>query len=379
MNRKPVPIHLRPHPPTQPADIAPVPEPLWRRVKTIERVLNWCGVLPPDQLDDRGVKMSRFSNEHIRCVVQEREPSAKFRALTLLGLSMLGAVLVGYAFMVIRHPVLTAVQTLFLVVICVAVARSAAKDRGRQLGARASTLLESARCGACAQPFDYTSTRGVDYVRCTECGSQWNTQRLDGARASDAFLMAVPKQRPILEELVMASDDRLVHRCFSKPAMKTMKASARETVPDLPQRKKLLARLKARGFGRGLVLSLRWSVPTLAVCWIAAVYAAHISQPTYHEFVSFSLRVCAGIAAVVLIFSGVTAFSHVQTQRYLRDVGLCPTCRGLLDTSAPPEFDGCVRCATCGCLWKHDVVATAPAPNQPTATHPTSAKPNAAP
>lgn len=71
MNRKQFPIHLRPHPPTHPAEanITPEPEPLWRRVKTIERVLNLLGVLPPDQVDDagrlcRGSPMSTFA---VRC------------------------------------------------------------------------------------------------------------------------------------------------------------------------------------------------------------------------------------------------------------------------------------------------------------------------
>lgn len=385
MNCKQMPLHLQPHPPTQPAEASVAmsePEPLWRRVKTIERVLNWLGVLPPDQVDDRGAKIPRFSDEHVRCAVREEDPSAASRASTILGLGMIGSVLVAYIFVTIRQPLMTSLPTAFLIIIATAVARSTSKTRATQLGTRAATLLESSRCGACAHLIDDASARGVDFVRCAECGSQWNMQRVDGARADDTFIVTISKPHSMLEEPVLLRDDRLVSRRFTKASVKSMKAAARGTVPDFDRRRALLTRMKARGFRRGLVLSLRWSFPTLVLCCSATVYAAHISQPTYLEFVSFSLRVCAGIAAMVIIFSGVTAFSHVQTHRYLRNVGLCPTCHGPLDPSAPPEFDGCIRCTTCGCLWKRDAIAGEVAPDQPQharSDHPTSASPNAAP
>lgn len=290
----------------------------------------------------------------------------------------MGAAFVTMGLLAFRSPTF-AIQTAFIVIIMIAVARSAVSTRGRTLASRAATLLESRRCGACGQLFSDLATREPGLVQCTECGSWWNAQRFSNARTDDAFIASVSKPPSVLEDSVFARDDRLVSRRFAKASVKSMKAAARRRVPDWVRRKKLLSRMKTRAFGRGLALSLRWSVPTLAVCWIAVIYAAHVSQPTYHEFVSFSLRVCVGITAVVLIFSGVTAFSHVQTQRYLRDVGLCPTCHGPLDPSDPPEFDGCIRCTTCGCLWKRDAVATAFATAQPAETHPTSASPNAAP
>jgi len=372
MNRKQMPLHLRPHPPTQPAETGLAmsePEPLWRRVKTIERVLNWLRVLPPDQVDDRGGTLPRFSDEHVRCAVRESEPSAGFRFLSALGPCIMGAAFVTMGLMAFRSPIF-AVQTAFIVIITIAVARSGASTRGRRLASRAATLLESNHCGACGQHFSDLAAREPGLVQCTECGSWWNTQRFSNARADDAFIAPISKPPSVFEDSVFARDDRLVSRRFAKASVKSMKAAARRTVPDWVRRKKLLSRMKARAFGRGLVLSLRWSVPTLAVCWIAVIYAAHVSQPTYHEFVSFSLRVCVGIAAVVLIFSGVTALSHVQTQRYLRDVGLCPTCHGPLDPAAPPEFDGCIRCTACGCLWKRDAIAGEVAPDQPAAARP---------
>lgn len=382
MNRKPVPIHLQPHPPTQPAEASvatPEPGPVWRRVRTIERVLSWWGVLPPHQFDDRGGKMRRFSDEHIVCVVRESEPTAKSRVLTLMGLSMLGAALAGYAFLAIRHPALTAVQTFFLAMIAIAVVRSVASNRATQLGKRAATLIESGRCGACAHLIDAASTRGVDFVRCAECGSQWNTQRFVDARAADTFVSPMLRRGSAFEDLTFTVDDRLVSRCFAKAALKTMRGAARASVPDMQRRTRLLRAKRMHAFKLAFVRSLRWSLPTFVLSVGVVVYAANVTQSTYHEVVSVALGGSAMMAAFIFGMSSIAAWSNVRSYRLRLEIGLCATCRGVLDPAAAPEFDGCVRCATCGCLWKHDVVGTARAPEQPNAAHPTSAKPNAAP
>ena len=373
MNRKQMPLHLQPHPPTQPAETGVAmsePEPLWRRVKTIERVVRRLGMLTPDQFDDAGAKIPRYSDEHILCVVREHEVSSGTRALVVLGSGMLAAMLAAYAFLFIRHPWLIAIQTAFIVASVIAVGRSNAKSRARQLGSRAATLLESCRCGACAHPFNQACIGALDLVRCAECGSQWTSARFRNARPQSTFYSAMLTQRPVLQEHVGAQDDRHVRRSYTKPAMKTMMAAARASVPDLRFRTRVLRVKMMHAFKRGWGQSFRWSVPTLVLGIGVVVYVARVTKQTYHEVVSYALAGSAALAVLIFVFSLLTAWSQVRGHRLRLEVGLCPTCRGALDPAATPEFDDCIRCVTCGCLWKRDAIASAVAPDQPTAARP---------
>lgn len=376
MNRTSVPIHLQPHPPTHAGEVTPEPEPVWRRVKTIERVLRWFAILPPDQFDDAGVRMPRISNAQIRATLTDSRRQTDLASLLVLVI-VAGFLSVGIAtaFRTKATPLLLPLCLPLLMIIGVARTNNVQQARGLRI--RTASLLEAGRCGTCGHVINGDAPDDRGLVRCAECASRWNPARYPHAASYTAHLDLLTARRPRHKESSRLVDDRLVMRIYPAQMRKAWKVEARLR-PDLADRWSMLRTLERRALLTGFVRALRWGVPLLlAIC--AAMAFTLSENPAQLNSVESTLMLLCSLAGIVAFFMLVVAYSHVHTSRMMIRLEMCPTCRGLIDSDAPPEFDGCVRCATCGCLWKRDVVASAPAPNQPTETHPTSASPNAAP
>lgn len=357
-----------PHPPTTPRNVPSNPDAsisiakaqadsqrgslanaLWRGFRALR-----CGDGVPR--DDRGTAITLVNIADVIETIQPASPErAAWRRISML---MGPAYLIGYFAWrgVTWQSTIPIIAAAAIPLIALLTLTNGRRDTSRR---RISTLLLSARCGACGFTLLGLEADADNCVTCPECAAAWNRDRWTTHKANTddraaARALANVQRGNVSSEPRLCADDRGV--MLDRP-LSTRPRWTREIIRRRVAEVVWSHRCVVRAFEielRSHRQRILKKMATLIGLLFALVAWGLMGQSPLYSVIVLSPIVILTAMIGVLWYGRLCR--NIDTRGIALQSGLCPACGEMLDLSQPRQFDGCIQCATCAAAWKTDAV-----------------------